>query len=296
MVEQETASGEKKKGSFTGLIRKIADKGHQIMTEKADKSKNEAYLKRLEKYNPVYAAELESGEFYMPNMLFIEDDSKRREADVLEEAIGWRTKEKGAEVFHLFEDMVEQMGFVFLPNLQCNAFYYVDCFDKSKFLRVDCVFAIVRDEKLAELKHIACCLGAKKCTIEMAESHTNVQNMKNEGKFKFIKGSEERSKQKTEQNFGKLVVEFEGSKNPTRPTLKWFAHDQNVINLIDARCSGVNGVKNERVELYGAMSSAMSQKTACEIDTAIIKTGGKAKMESQAIAENESKLIYSIEF
>lgn len=296
VIEQEASLTETKKPKITGLIRKIADKRQQFAMQKADKSKSEAYLKMLEKYNPVYEDEYESGRFYMPNMIMIEDDSKRREADVLEEAIGWRTKERGTEIFHLFEDMVEKTGFEFLPNLQCNAFYYVDSFDRNRFIRVDCIFTIARDEKLAELKSIACCLGAKKCTIEMAESHVVTQRTKKEAILKLVKGSEERSKHEREQNGGTICVEFEGNNKPTKPTLKWFAHDQNIVKLIESRCDGTNAVKNESIRLYGSTCSVMSQKTACEIDAAIVKSGGKASMEGQATSENESLLIYNVEF
>lgn len=297
MTEQEPVQSIVKKRTIGGMFRNIVDKGHQIAVDKADKSKNEAYVKRLEKYAPVYAEEFGSGTFHMPNIILIEDDSKRRDVDVLENAIGWRTKVRETGVFHLFEDMVEQTGLVFLPHIQCNAFYYVDSFDKNRYIKIDCIFAISRDEKLAELKNIAYCLGAKKCTIEIIESHTNTQRTKKEALIRLVKGTEQREKYKSEENSGIVVVEFEGSNNPAKPELKWFAYDQNIIKLIEARCSRVNSIKTESVKLYGRTCSAMSQKTACEIDMVVAKIGNsKMSIETQSTAESESLLVYNIEF
>jgi len=63
-----------------------------------------------------------------------------------------------------------------------------------------------------------------------------------------------------------------------------------------------NSIKTSRKELSGSTSAAMSQKTACAIDSAISKTGIKvgtkasAAMSSQAKKESLSKLIFKIEF
>ena len=293
--EQNLAQNETKKGTIKGLFRKIARKGHEIVADKAVKNRNEAYLRRLEKYSPVYMEEFESGGFYMPNILLVEDDSKRHDADVLERAIGWRTKEKGTEVFHIFEDSVSSVGLVLVPDIQCSSFYYVDGFDKKRFVRVDCIFDIARDEKLAELKHIAYCLGAKSCSVEIEEKRGGTQETKKIGSFKIAKIGESRNQQAYEQVGGKITVNFDGSDNPFKPTLKWFAYDQNVINLIEARCENANAVKSETIELYGAFSSVMSHKAACEIDS-VMKAGGSGGMESKVAVENERRLRYYIEF
>jgi hypothetical protein len=53
------------------------------------------------------------------------------------------------------------------------------------------------------------------------------------------------------------------------------------------------------LELEGAISATMSQKTACAIDGVlekIMKVKVNMKMESEAQKEYHSKLIYRIEF
>ena len=85
---------------------------------------------------------------------------------------------------------------------------------------------------------------------------------------------------------------------PIRPSLKWFAHDDNIKKLIDMRCSDRNAIESRTLELQGSSSATMSQKTALAIDEAITKIGIKthSTMEKQVKKENHSKLIFEIEF
>lgn len=59
-----------------------------------------------------------------------------------------------------------------------------------------------------------------------------------------------------------------------------------------------DAIKSEMLVLEGNTSATMCKKTATAIDNAIskINVGGKANMEGQATKENQSKLIFNIEF
>ena len=294
---------EKKAGTIANIWHKVSvvsrgavDKVQKGAKAISVKNKNEAYLKRIEKYHPIYREEYESEEFYLPNMIIIEDDSRRREADVLEKAVGWITTDKSVEIFHLFEDSIEGQQFRFLPNKQCNALYYIDNFDNKCFVQVDSVFSRARDEKIAELKHIAHSLGAKSCSVEILERSFDKKVSTKKVQLKKEGISTEATSEVGRLNSGKVVSVFEGNSNPKKPELKWFANDENIKRLIESRCDGGNSVKSEMIELRGAMSAAMSQKTACSIDLVLSKTTGKASMEKQAFVENESILIFNVEF
>ena len=64
------------------------------------------------------------------------------------------------------------------------------------------------------------------------------------------------------------------------------------------RCENVNSIKSKELRLEGSVSATMSQKTAMSIDKAISKmgVGGNMDMENQAVKENSSTLVFSIEF
>ena len=273
----------------------------------AEKTKNESYLRRLKKYNPIFPDDYTNPDFNIPNMIMIVDDAVRKGIDVCEGAIGWLGNNAGMETLYLYDEAVDFSGLNFVPTVTCDAVYYVDSFDKNRFVRTDCIFSKAHEERMAELKNIAYMLGAKKCVIEIEESDAEMQSM-----GKKFSTSEKTSNASVQESFeqsnsrkgansrsGRIEIEFEGSDEPQMPVLKWFQHDDNVNRLIEMRCNNANSIKKESLVLLGASSATMSQKTACAIDGAVSKIGtvsNEVSMDSQAKKEHHSKLMYEIEF
>ena len=288
----------------------------QGMKALSDKSRNDAYLRKIEKYNPVFPEQYESEEFHIPNMIVIVDDAVRRGIDVCEGAIGWLSKEKvgktdNIEVFHLYDEMADKVGLKFIPAPICDAIYYVDAYDRTRFVKVDCIFDIAHKERLDELAHIANCLGAKKCVVEISETTTEkkVEHKKtsfSEGlqtKFGKATSTESAERHMTQQGkrsrVGRIETVFEGSNKPRKPELKWFAHDEGIQKFIESVCSGKNPTKQQTLSVYGSTVAAMSQKAAYSIDAAVGKLGngnGNSSMEAQLLTESETKLTFTIEF
>ena len=136
----------------------------------SEKSKQDSYMRRLKKYNPLFPEMYHSADFNIPNMIVIRDDAERRGIDVCEGAIGWLGTVGGMEVLYLYDEAVAESGITFVPVASCDAVYYVDNHDRSRFIRTDCIFSKAHEERIAELKHVAHALGARKCTIEISES------------------------------------------------------------------------------------------------------------------------------
>ena len=308
-----------KKGAeaVSGFLQKTSDLGKKTISDVqagandlSEKMKQDSFQRRLKKYNPLFPDVYQSESFNLPNMIMIRDDAERRGIDVCEGAIGWTNNESGMEVLYLYDEFVPYCGITFVPSADCDAVYYVDSFDRSRFIRIDRIFSKAHEERLAELKHVAYSLGAKSCTIEICESSVEVSVSKKKAGFggsTVFHGAKMSSSESAEQNIsakntaqrsGKIHVQFEGHSNPQQPTLKWFANDDNIKNLVEFRCKGENSLKTETLELSGSSSATMSQKTACSIDNAVgaMKLKGSSTMEAQAIKENHSTLYFSIEF
>lgn len=314
-----------KKGveAVSGALQKTAEMGKKAVDgvqqgakELAIKSRSDAYLRRVKKYNPVFPEQYESDEFNIPNMIVIVDDAVRRGIDVCEGAIGWLSTEKvgktdGIEVFHLYDEVADKVGLQFIPAPVCDAVYYMDAHDHTRFVRVDCVFDIAHRERMEELAYIANCLGAKRCVVEISEmtSEKRVEQKKvsfTEGlQTKFGKATSKESaessltQQGKTRRSGRIESVFEGSDRPRKPELKWFAHDEGILRLIEIVCGGKNAVKSKSLELSGSTAATMSQKTAYSIDAAVGKLGnggGNSSMESQLLTESETKLTFTIEF
>lgn len=296
---------------------KTSDKGKKAIADVqagaaafSEKAKQDSYLRRLKKYNPVFLDMFQSIDFVVPKMIVIRDDSDRRDIDVCEGAIGWLGKESGMEILYLYDKDISTAGFQFVPTPSCDSVYFMDSFNPKRFIRTDCVFSKAHEERLAELKYVAHSLGAKSCSIEISEATTEIEVSKKKasvGGGTFFHGIKTASSENAEQNVsaksavkrsGKITAEFEGSDNPKKPKLKWFANDDNIKRLIDMRCKGNNLLKSETLFLSGTSSATMSQKTACAIDNAIgaMKMKGGSTMESQLIKETSCTLIYSIDF
>lgn len=297
------------KEAITGIVQKtvVVGKKAALSTKEnvalaIEKAKSAALMKKLKKLNPVFPQQFESEEFKIPNIIMIVDDAVRKGNKLCEGAVGWLSNDAGVEVFCLYDEAIEFSKIQFVPAPVCDAIYYVDSFDRNKFIRTDCIFSKAHEEKLAELKHIAHCLGAKKCSIEIDESQADVYvqkrsvNAKETVKRNSMQEAVESDFRTSGSNSrrGKVEIEFEGNNTCKQPELKWFSYDDNIKRLIEMRVGGTNSVKSETIELSGSSSATMSQKTAYAIDSAV--GGGGVSLSSQAEKECNSKLIYHIEF
>lgn len=278
--------------------------------EFSDKAKLDSYNRKMKKLNPLFAEEYNSAEFYVPNIICIVDDAVRRDIEECKGAIGWREKKRGGEVLYLYDEFIGECGLTFVPAPICDEVYYVDAHDKKRFIKLDCVFQQAHEEKMAELEHVAYSLGAKYCSIEIEEKEVKYDKKKasvsaNEGlKIKKLKlGSTESANMEaiSDSNVkrsGKSETTFKGNDEVTEPKLKWFAYDNNVLNLIEYRCKGANAVESKTLMLSGASSATMSKNAACSIDAAVADMGMKQSysMESKSMKESSSTIIYHVEF
>ena len=305
----------KGKEAFSKVLQKTSDAGKKAVADIqqgakdfSDKQKQEAYQKRMEKYNPLFIEEYENDSFVIPNIIVFVDEGERKDIDVCQGAIGWKESENNTDMLFLYNDCLEMSEFVFYPA-KSDGVFVADTFDKNKYLRVDTVFNKAHEERMAELKQIAYSLGAKSCSIEITESNTEIQTDKKSAGIKLglpkkvasvgVQNDNTSSSANSIKRTGKIVAEFNGHDNPEQPKLKWFANDENIKNLIEMRLSKQNSIKSEVLELAGSTSATMSQKTACAIDGALSKLGSakaSSNTEKQAQKEQNSILLFAVEF
>lgn len=290
---------------------KVIDSSVQKSKELTDKYKNDAYLRKLKKYNPVFPEYYNSENFHMPNMIKIVDDAVRKGIDVCEGSIGWISNENGMEVFNLYDEAIEFSGIKFYPIAQCDEIYYVDRFDRNQFINVNMIFTRAHEEKIAELKNVAYALGAKCCSVEISETTKDYNSSKQhldvhaKAKIKLTDASSNESYdhsldvKNSSHRTGRSLVRFSGNNNPKMPNLKWFAYDENIKGLIEMRLSGNNSVLTYELALQGATSAVMSENVACAIDNALGKMAsvkGKSTIAKQATKEINNKFIFYLEF
>lgn len=269
----------------------------------SEKAKEESFQRRLKKYNPLFPDVYNSSDFHIPTIIIIVDGLDRKDIDVCQGAIGWRSSDTGSEILYLYEKAAEESNIQFYPVATCGAIYHADNFDKNRYIRTDCIFGKAHEERLAELKHVAHSLGAKRCSIEINETSSLHSSSDFKGGMqgaKLFKAKAEASSNQVEtlQRSGKITAEFSGCDTPKKPKLKWFAQDENIKRLVDMRCKAGNSIKSEVLQLSGSSFATMTQKAAISIDGAAskLKLGGAFSMEKQAVREIQSTLVFQIEF
>jgi hypothetical protein len=304
----DTKKGAKK---LTGLLQKTTEVGKSAAESVqkgalafSEKVKEDSFQYRLNKYNPLFLDKYMATEFVLPQLIVIVDEVVRRGIDVCDGAIGWKSVQSDTEVLHLYNTSIALKKIEFYPTATTDATYYVDNFNPNRYINVDCIFNKAHEERLAELKQIAYSLGAKSCTIEISES-TQESTSSNRsanlgGKIGGIgkigvKADSSSGNTTARRRSGKITAVFEGSVAPTQPTLKWFANDENIKNLIEMRCTNPGRLKYEELRLSGSSSATMTQKAAAAIDGLKGIKGG-ISMQSQALTEHSSELLFTVEF
>ena len=307
-IAKNTADISKKvaEGVKSGTVT-VVEKTKVGATAVVERTKSDAYARRLKKFNPLFPDKYHDESFHLPNIIVIVDDAVRKDIDVCEGAIGWLGKEKDVEILYLYDEAVPFSGIQFIPVASCDAVYYVDSFDRHSFIKADCYFEKIQEEKTAELEHIAGCLGAKWCSVEMVNEEKTSQAKEKKVEVKEraneVQSTESAEQSSAAQSESKLhrqsITEFKGNNVPQKPALKWFAHDHSIQQLIADRCSGNNAVVKKEFRFNGSSFNTMSQKAACAIDSALVAAGGacgSASMEAQVTKEQKSKMVFLVEF
>ena len=284
---------EKTKQSFLNAWKKMGDFGKKAAEETkkiVDQTKENIHEKKAKKYTVVTLSDFEKEDFKIPSIIKIEDNSANREFIEDAEAMGWIELHKEVPAFHIYSSFVEKCGLVFIPVPQKDNVYCQDNFNSKKYINSNQVFGKATEEKLAELSNIAYCLGAKSCSAEILEMEKQTDSYKTQVMKPAGVGSQNSIANKKS---GKRISYFEGHDEPTMPQLKWFAHDENIKNLIEIRCN--KAIKSTVLELTGSSCASMSHSVACALDE-ILGSGGKVSIEKQAKKELNDSLLFEIEF
>lgn len=284
----------------------VAEAGSKAASNISSAAQKMQYDKLQARYNPVFPEEYEAPDYDLPNLIVIEDEDKRKNIDFCKGAIGWLQTQDGMEILHLYEEAVPFSGLNFYPQAICEAAYYIDTFNRDRFIQLDLYHEIIQKEKFDELSNIAHSLGAKECYLEAFEEERTFSRAKATSRVKGgVLGKSASAatdiEQNTESSKKRSVIftqTFEGSDEPREPKLNWFKQDKGILSLIDKRCSGNNTIKEHSVQIDTSSSSALSASRAARIDSAlkVAKVSTNVSMEKELRRESQKRLVYHIKF
>lgn len=243
--------GEKSQQGATAVVNKAQKNAVLVATEAqkaaavaAEAAKQARTDLRVAYYKPVKPEDYRSPDFSLPNLIVISDADERKGIDVCKGAIGWLSTQKGVDVLHLYDEFVDQSGLIFYKFPQQGGIYYRDQVERNRFVDLSDYMNIAQSDRNTELKDIARKLGAKRCTLEMHEEKKLVisaNGKANSGATapKHVKadcGGKANLHFTTNSDSTTLLEQtFEGSAEPQRPKLHWFAQDKEILSLIDGR-------------------------------------------------------------
>lgn len=288
-----------------GKAAETAVKMAHELSEKAQETRTEMLVKR---YAPVFPGEYSKEGFDLPLTIAIDDEEERKGIEVCEGAMGWLDDKSGIRVLHLYHQHIALSGLRFNPVPMLGAVYYAHPFDKGQYVDLADYSDVMAAEKIAELRDVAYCLGAKRCFIEVLEERKAISTkaakggLKAKGKHSGQNATANASGSCRDSVTGEYKVakkyEFtcEGDAEPVEPELRWFAHDKYLNGIISARCSeGRNTLTTERFELSASSKDALSVEAAGKIDAALGKLGADANLSVKGEVMNESRRKFRVE-
>lgn len=295
-----------KVGEASKNVANATKSGVQAISDKAQELSAQAKIKQLEemlkKFPPIFLDQYSKEDFAKPQLIQIVNNAIKQEIAEYRGALGWSNKEDGVEVLHLYNNAVTDSEIQFLPAVACDAIYCAHPFENNCYIRLENYFSYIQQAKLAELQHIAFTLGVKHYWVELVETTNQSESAQGAVSFgvKMVKGSAERNMQSSGHSQSKSLAEmqFAESREPKEPELRYFAQDENIKELIAMRCSAEKRgmLTSYSIELSNSSSAAMSASTAAKISVAANKMGAGGSFQAQSAKEQNSKMIFKMEF
>jgi len=288
-------------------VANVAKDGVQSLSDKAQERSAQVKAKQLgellRKFPPVSREEFAKSTFAKPQLIQIVDNALKQEIAEYKGALGWSAKEDGVDILHLYNGSVPDSHIRFLPSATCGAVYCAHPFDEQCYISLDNYFSYIQQAKLAELQHIAFSLGVKHYWVELVETTNQSDNSKisvSLSGLKAAKGNAERAMQASAYSQSKSLAEmsFSESRDPQPPELHYFAQDENIKELIEMRCSAdkKSMLTSYTIELSNSSSATISATTAAKISVAANKIGASTSFQAQSAREQNSKMIFKMEF
>ena len=285
--------------------RQNAKEGGEQLGSWLDQTKRDMELKSL---RPIFEENLNSPEFAMTKMIRVaEMDKKHAESEVCKNSIGFISEQKGVTVINIYTDKADLYGLTYYPDRD-SEIYYVDPFDRDRYVALDDYFHYLKVARVNELQRIAQDLGAKHFRVTYKEDmKAEIENHQKGG----IKAAQrakkdsqslgmdaERSMSEKNSSTIEIAAEMECiGHDPVEPKLVYFQKDESIKNLIRLRMSD-NPVKHQKFSLYCSQSSGIRVSDAAKIDAALtaMKCSTKASVTSKAMNEAKRYFEYEIDF
>lgn len=300
----------KKAGEIGDNVHEFTNSTIDVIKEGSDKLNQQYQIAKMnadrEKLKPIFKEDLVEEGFTYPNIVrVVEYDKQHMENVVCKGAIGFLDIVNDAKVLNIYKKNINDFSLQLYPNV-VESIYYISPFAESYYVDLNEYFNFQKMQRVDELNHIAYALGAKyfKVTV-MEEKKSFISKAGKAG----VKGSGAGDKLKADASFNKsaneltaLRIESEmnlgGNNKPSRPILKYFSKENDIISLVNMRVDTNNYLKSKTFQLKYNSSTIIKEKEAAQIDAVLkkFKIGGNMSISSEVEQENRMTFEYYIEF
>lgn len=287
-----------KKAASTAKLNAI--QGGEQFGSWLDQAKKDKDLKSL---RPIFEGDLDSPEFAMTKMIRVaEMDKKHADSEVCNGSVGFWSEHKGFPILNIYTDKADLFGISYYPDRN-SEIYYVDPFDRDRYVALDDYFHYLKVARVNELQRIAQDLGAKHFRVTYKEYLKSESEKHHNGIIKggqkALKASEmgdtERSISEKKSSTIEIAAEMECiGHDPVEPKLVYFQKDDSIKNLIRLRMSD-NTVKHQKFTLSCSQSSGIRENDAAKIDAALASMKYSLKASVTAKAQNEARRCFEYE-
>ena len=123
----------------------------------------------LKSLRPIFEDDLDSPEFALSKIIRVADiDKKHAESEVCNGSIGYISEHKDVRILNIYTDKADMYGITYYPDRD-SEIYYVDPFDRDRYVALDDYFHYLKVARVNELQRIAQDLGAKHFRVTYKE-------------------------------------------------------------------------------------------------------------------------------
>ena len=274
-----------------------AKKAASAVKDSADARAREQELKAL---CPIFEDDLVSTDFLMPKLVRItEMDEKRKESEVCKESIGHMTVQKDVRIVNIYRDKVTSFGLTFYPDMD-SEIYYVDPFDRDRYIALDDYFGYLKVARINELQKIAQDLGATYFKVTYIEKRSTFSEKKGKVVAKSPINADV-DYDASSADFSSVEVSAEmkcPGHAPIKPQPVYLQRDPSIQSLIALRMDKDAPITHQKYTLKLSNSSGIKEKDAVKIDAALkaMKCSGNVSVATEAKKEANRFFEYEIDF
>ena len=292
--------GEFNMKDVAAMAEAIGGAAKKVAVAAKDSAGARAHEQELKTLCPIFRNDLDSTNFLMTKLIRItEIDKRRQESEVCKGSIGHMSVQKEMKIINIYRNNVDIFGLTFYPDMDGEV-YYVDPFDRKRYIALDDYFRYLKEARINELQKIAQDLGATHFRVTYKEQQVAQATQKRKVNVKSpVTADVQREASATAFSTVEIAAEMTCPGHaPIKPQLMYLQKEPSIQSLITLRMDTESPITHQKYTLKLSNSSGIKENDAIKIDAALksMKCSGYATVTTEAQKEANRFFEYEIDF